>query len=64
MFSKILNVFKEKPRLALLVLTLLLQVLEATGVVVPPQVVAALNDLVTFLTGAYVAYKSESNSII
>lgn len=64
MFSKILNVFKEKPRLALLVLTLLLQILEATGVVVPPQVVATLNDLVTILTGAYVAYKSEGNSII
>ena len=54
----------KQPQVLILLISLAVQALEYYGVIVPPELVSTLNDLVTLIAGGVVAYKSQENSLV
>lgn len=64
MLKNLLDLVKQKPRLIFLAVVLAVQVVELTGIAVPPEIVETVNDFLTVLVGGYVAFKSDQNSLL
>lgn len=54
----------KKPQVLVLIITLLFQGLSYGGVIVPPDTIQQIINLVTLLAGGSVVYKSDKDSLL